>query len=314
MRECGTPAFRVGPTARDEETNVGCGGGSRRSPLRDWRRFSGTARRRRRLRRRRPAATSGWSPVDVAKAVKKIGPGAARGARHRHDDRQRRDQAARRHRDHRGAFRGRRPGQAGRSAVHARQPLDRGRDQARRRPSSPAPRRSSSRRRATSQRYTELVAKNATTLVTLNNAQTQVNISRATRGFQQGDARKSEGAARLLHHPRADLRPHQHGERQGRQLRAAGRYRAACDHQSDRADLRDLHGAAAQSARRARRRSPPRPRRVEAVVPGSDARATGQVTMIENTVDPATGMVTVRATMPNDERSAVARHAGQHVR
>ena len=39
---------------------------------------------------------------------------------------------------------------------------------------------------------------------------------------------------------------------------------------------------------------------LEAIVPGSDARATGQVTMIENTVDPATGMVTVRATMPNE--------------
>jgi RND family efflux transporter MFP subunit len=36
-----------------------------------------------------------------------------------------------------------------------------------------------------------------------------------------------------------------------------------------------------------------------AVIPGSDARETGQVTMIENTVDPATGMATVRATMPN---------------
>ena len=39
---------------------------------------------------------------------------------------------------------------------------------------------------------------------------------------------------------------------------------------------------------------------LEAIVPGSDARATGQVTMIENTVDPATGMVTIRATMPNE--------------
>jgi membrane fusion protein, multidrug efflux system len=39
---------------------------------------------------------------------------------------------------------------------------------------------------------------------------------------------------------------------------------------------------------------------LEAFVPGSDARASGQVTMIENTVDPATGMVTIRATMPNE--------------
>src|SRR5262249_48265451 len=39
---------------------------------------------------------------------------------------------------------------------------------------------------------------------------------------------------------------------------------------------------------------------VEAIIPGSDTRANGQVTMVENTVDPATGMATVRATMPNE--------------
>jgi membrane fusion protein, multidrug efflux system len=38
---------------------------------------------------------------------------------------------------------------------------------------------------------------------------------------------------------------------------------------------------------------------IEAVVPGDTRRANGQVTMIENTVDPATGTVPVRATMPN---------------
>jgi RND family efflux transporter MFP subunit len=38
---------------------------------------------------------------------------------------------------------------------------------------------------------------------------------------------------------------------------------------------------------------------IEAVVPGDIRRATGQVTMIENTVDAATGTVMVRATMPN---------------
>ena len=40
---------------------------------------------------------------------------------------------------------------------------------------------------------------------------------------------------------------------------------------------------------------------VEAVIPGDQKRASGQVTMIENTVDPATGMATVRATMPNKD-------------
>jgi membrane fusion protein, multidrug efflux system len=38
---------------------------------------------------------------------------------------------------------------------------------------------------------------------------------------------------------------------------------------------------------------------VEALVPGDERHASGQVTMIENTVDVATGTVPVRATMPN---------------
>ncbi len=40
---------------------------------------------------------------------------------------------------------------------------------------------------------------------------------------------------------------------------------------------------------------------VEAIIPGDQKRANGQVTMIENTVDSATGMATVRATMPNKD-------------
>ena len=38
---------------------------------------------------------------------------------------------------------------------------------------------------------------------------------------------------------------------------------------------------------------------IEAIIPGEARRADGQVSMIENTVDAGTGMVTVRATMPN---------------
>jgi membrane fusion protein, multidrug efflux system len=40
---------------------------------------------------------------------------------------------------------------------------------------------------------------------------------------------------------------------------------------------------------------------VEAVVPGDPRHASGQVTMIENTVDPTTGTIPVRATMPNSD-------------
>lgn len=38
---------------------------------------------------------------------------------------------------------------------------------------------------------------------------------------------------------------------------------------------------------------------VEAIIPGDTRRATGQVAMVENSVDAATGMVAVRAAMPN---------------
>ncbi len=40
---------------------------------------------------------------------------------------------------------------------------------------------------------------------------------------------------------------------------------------------------------------------VEAVIPGDQKPAAGQVSMIENTVDPSTGMATIRATMPNED-------------
>jgi RND family efflux transporter MFP subunit len=40
---------------------------------------------------------------------------------------------------------------------------------------------------------------------------------------------------------------------------------------------------------------------VEVIIPGETRRAQGRVAMVENTVDPATGMATVRAAIPNDD-------------
>jgi len=40
---------------------------------------------------------------------------------------------------------------------------------------------------------------------------------------------------------------------------------------------------------------------VDAVIPGDKRRAHGTITMIENTIDPTTGMATLRATMPNQD-------------
>lgn len=41
--------------------------------------------------------------------------------------------------------------------------------------------------------------------------------------------------------------------------------------------------------------------RIQAVVPGDTTPESGQVSMVENTIDPATGMATIRATMPNSD-------------
>jgi multidrug efflux system membrane fusion protein len=40
---------------------------------------------------------------------------------------------------------------------------------------------------------------------------------------------------------------------------------------------------------------------VQVIIPGTQTRASGQVTMIENTVDTATGMAMIRATIPNQD-------------
>ncbi len=41
---------------------------------------------------------------------------------------------------------------------------------------------------------------------------------------------------------------------------------------------------------------------VEAIIPGETRRARGTIAMIENAVDPTTGMATVRASMPNEDK------------
>src|SRR5215471_11609949 len=41
---------------------------------------------------------------------------------------------------------------------------------------------------------------------------------------------------------------------------------------------------------------------VDVIIPGESRHAGGEIAMVENTVDPSTGMVTVRALMPNDDQ------------
>jgi multidrug efflux system membrane fusion protein len=147
-------------------------------------------------------------------------------------------------------------------------------------------------------RYTELLAKGATTQLNLDNSTTQANSLRGTVAADESavenlkvqisycsirapiSGRASMAAAKVGNLVRAaDSTP------LGTLIQAAPVYITFALPQRNLPDLRQ--GLAAETAN------------IEAVVPGDPRRASGQVTMIENTVDPVTGTVPVRATMPN---------------
>jgi multidrug efflux system membrane fusion protein len=150
------------------------------------------------------------------------------------------------------------------------------------------------------QRYSDLVAKNATPIVTLNNAQTTVNVSRATAESNRAQlenlkvqldfcqirapisGRISMANVKVGNFVRqADLTP------MATINQMAPVYVSFTVPQKNLPDIRQA--IAAETAT------------VQAAVPGEEKRAVGQVSMIENTVDTATGMATIRATMPNTD-------------
>lgn len=150
------------------------------------------------------------------------------------------------------------------------------------------------------ERYSELVAKNATTQVTLNNAKTQVNVARALADSNRAtlenlkvqldytkirapiSGRMSAANVKVGNFVRpGDTAP------LATVIQIAPVYVSFMLPQRNLADLRKA--IAAETAT------------VEAIMPGDTQRSGGQVTMIENTVDQTTGMVTVRATMPNED-------------
>jgi membrane fusion protein, multidrug efflux system len=149
-------------------------------------------------------------------------------------------------------------------------------------------------------RYNELLGKGATTVVTLQNARTQVNIWRAAVDsntaqlenlkIQQGycmihatiSGRASMAMTKVGNFVRqADLTP------LATILQTAPIYVTFSLPQGYLPELRQALNDESAS--------------IEAVIPGDPRRASGQVTMIENTVDGSTGMVPVRATMPNQD-------------
>lgn len=147
-------------------------------------------------------------------------------------------------------------------------------------------------------RYTELVAKGATPVLNLENAQTQVGTFQGAIVADQAsienfkvqidyctirapiNGRVSMAALKVGNFIRqADLAPI------ATIIQTAPVYVTFSLPQRSLPDLRRAlaDGTAA----------------IEAIVPGETRSASGQVTMIENTVDPTTGTVPVRATMPN---------------
>jgi membrane fusion protein, multidrug efflux system len=149
-------------------------------------------------------------------------------------------------------------------------------------------------------RYTDLVGKNATTVVTLNNAQTQVNVSRA---LAESNKATLEGLKVQLGY--CTIVAPISGRISAANVKVGNIVR-----QADAAPLATINQIAPiyVSFTVAQRVLPDvrtalaaETATIDAIIPGSSARSQGQVTMIDNAVDAATGMVTIRATMPNQD-------------
>ncbi len=148
-------------------------------------------------------------------------------------------------------------------------------------------------------RYTDLVAKNATPVVNLDNAKTQADVYRAAIKSDQGllENLKVQLSYCTITAPIAG-RISAAVVKVGNFVRPADTAAMATINQMapvyvsftvPQKVLPEIRQAlAAETAT------------IEAIIPGEQKHASGQVTMIENTVDTTTGMATIRATMPNE--------------
>lgn len=149
-------------------------------------------------------------------------------------------------------------------------------------------------------RYTDLVAKGATPTVNLDNAKTQAEVYRAAIKSDQGllENLKVQLGYCTIRAPISG-RISAANVKVGNFVRQADTVPMATINQMapvyvsftvPQKNLPEIRQAIAAGTAT-----------VDALVPGEERRAHGTVTMIENTVDPATGMATVRATMPNED-------------
>ncbi|HLK83655.1 MAG TPA: efflux RND transporter periplasmic adaptor subunit [Xanthobacteraceae bacterium] len=149
-------------------------------------------------------------------------------------------------------------------------------------------------------RYTELVPKGATPVLNLENAQTQVDTFRAA---IRADLAALENLKVQLSYCniRAPIsgRISQAAVKVGNFVRSADTIPIATINQIapiyvtftvPQRNLPELRVALAETGAA-----------VEAIIPGDKRRAHGTIAMIENAIDPTTGMATVRANMPNED-------------
>jgi RND family efflux transporter MFP subunit len=149
-------------------------------------------------------------------------------------------------------------------------------------------------------RYTDLVAKSATPIVNLDNAKTQAEVFQAAIKADQGllDNLKVQLSYCTIRAPISG-KISAAAVKVGNFVRQADAPAMATINQMapvyvtftvPQKILPDIRQAlAAKTAT------------IEAIVPGEAKRVPGEVTMIENTVDPATGLATIRATMANEQ-------------
>jgi len=149
-------------------------------------------------------------------------------------------------------------------------------------------------------RYTDLVAKGATPVINLENAQTQVATFKGAIAADQAQIKNLKvqiayGTIRAAISGRISMA----AVKVGNFARQADTIPLATINQTSpiyvtfglpQNSLAELRAALANESAN-----------IEAIVPGDPRHASGQVTMIENTVDPTTGTVLVRATMPNTD-------------
>jgi RND family efflux transporter MFP subunit len=149
-------------------------------------------------------------------------------------------------------------------------------------------------------RYTDLVAKSATPVVNLDNAKTQADIFRAA---IKADTALLDNLKIQLGY--CEIRAPIDGRVSAASVKVGNFVRPA-----DTASLATINQIAPVYVSftvsqdvlpNIRQAIAAETATVDAAVPGDDKHAAGQVTMIENSVDPSTGMVMIRATMANKD-------------